>query len=582
MKDIIDIPLDQLIESASNPRKRFDEEKLLELAASITEHGVQQPILVRRMSDLTLEIVYGHRRYRASRLAGLKTIPGQVVLEGDCDDAKALELQLAENNQREDVDPLEEADAICALMSKHGRELADVAAKLGRPEQYVRRRLKLVGLVPGIRALLVDEVIGLGGAEAISALPDEVQEELAENISLDTREKAKRLSSSEVKWAINRVTRSLSYAPWEMSEVFEDLPACDGCPSRSGSQSALPGMDNGEDRCLKMACFNAKGESKRQQLEAKMLAKKGRKSFNKKQRQEIEKHGIYNLYFSPDDSSWALREDRRTYRELAPKAPLYVTVSWANGLLTPREWISKSDVYTHLKEHDPDAYYALKREPNPKDVEAKKAEKEMLEARIEAVCEWAGEQRPTKDLFRAVARAFLTEISAWERKAIAKHIMPEDDPRSIDAYFRDRLEQGTVPDLFRLIVEFTVQGERTGYNIKEQLEHWESIMETDPTGQDEEEANERDARDEKIATLERQVKQLAFQAGSVERPLLETREQKMLFARALKTLARKDLEAFAAAYEIDLTGVGSTKTAIAEEILLHLEATESNEPAAAE
>ena len=78
------------------------------------------------------------------------------------------------------------------------------------------------------------------------------------------------------------------------------------------------------------------------------------------------------------------------------------------------------------------------------------------------------------------------------------------------------------------------------------------------------------------------MKQLAFQAGSMARPLLETREQKMLFVRALKTLARKDLEAFAEAYEIDLTGVGSTKNAIAEAILLHLEATESNETAAAE
>lgn len=582
MNDIIDFPIEDLVESSSNPRKRFDEEKLLELAASISEHGVQQPILVRRMSDLTLEIVYGHRRVRASKLAGLKVIPGQVVLEGDCDDARVLELQLAENNQRVDVDPLEEADAICALMSTHGRELADVAAKLGRPEQYVRRRLKLVGLVPDVRALLVSEVIGLGGAEAISALPEEVQEELAENISSDTSEKGKRLTSNEVKWAINRVTRSLSYAPWDMGEVFEELPTCDGCPSRSGSQSALPGMDNGEDRCLKMACFNAKGEIKRQQLEAKMLAKKGRKHFNKKQLEEIERHGIYNLYVSPDDSSWALREDKRTYRELAPKAPLYVDVSW-NGLLTPREWLSKSDLYTYLKEHEPDTYYALKREPNPKDVEEKKAEREALDARIEAVCEWAGEQRPTKDLFRAIAKAFLTEISAWERRAIARHLMSEDDPRSIDAYFRDRLEQGTVPDLFRLVVEFTVQGDRTGYNIKEQLEHWESIMATDHAEQgEEEEANERDVRDEKIAALERQVKQLAFQAGSVARPLLETREQKMLFVRALKTLARKDLEAFAEAYEIDLTGVGSTKNAIAEAILLHLEASESNETAAAE
>lgn len=583
MNDIIDFPISDLVESSSNPRKRFDEEKLLELAASISEHGVQQPILVRRMSDLTLEIVYGHRRVRASKLAGLKTIPGQIVLEGDCDDARALELQLAENNQRQDVDPLEEADAICALMSKHGRELADVATKLGRPEQYVRRRLKLVGLIPEIRALVASDLLGLGGAEKISALPEELQEELVKDAFASHQKDAKRLSASEVNWAITRATRSLSYAPWGMGEAFEALPTCDGCPSRSGNQSALPGMDNGEDRCLKMACFNAKGEQKRQELEAKMLRKKGRKRWNKQQREQIDKHGIYNLYVAPETVPWEIRGDERTYRELAPNAPLYVTVTWSNNMLHAKEWISKSDVFTHLKEHEPDAYYALKREKNPEELEAQKAEKEALEARIEAVCVWAGAQRPTKDLFRALVKAFITETSAWERKAIAKHLMSEDDPRSIDAYFRDRLEHGTVPDLFRLVVELTVQGDRTGYNIKEQLAHWESIMATDHAEQgEEEEASERDARDEKIAALERQVKQLAFQAGSVARPLLETREQKMLFVRALKTMARKDLEAFAEAYEIDLTRVGSTKNAIAEEILLHLEATPDKETAAAE
>ena len=108
-------------------------------------------------------------------------------------------------------------------------------------------------------------------------------------------------------------------------------------------------------------------------------------------------------------------------------------------------------------------------------------------------------------------------------------------------------------------------------------------MATDHAEQgEEEEANERDARDEKIADLERQVRRLAFQAGDVARPLLETREQKMLFVRALKTMARKDLEAFAEAYEIDLTRVGSTKNAIAEEILRHLEATPDKRTAAAE
>lgn len=471
------IRLDRIKESPSNPRKNFDLQELAELAKSIAEHGVLQPIVVRPRGSGAYEVVVGHRRFRATKLTAQPTIPAIIR---ELEDGEVLELQIIENNQRQDIDPLEEADAISELMSKHGRELADIAAKLGRPEQYIRRRLKLTGLVPELRQLLETERIGLGSAEALASLPTEMQEELSQStISPDKtafEDQPRKWSMSDVRWAIDRATRSLERAPWEMDEVFEDLPNCHGCAFRSGAQTSLPGLDDSGDRCLKSACFEAKVDAKRAELEADLIAQ-GYKTWNKQQREEIGKSGIYAFYFETTRSPWQLRDDKRTIRELAPDAPEYVQVYWANGKLWTKHWISKSDVFTHLKQHEPDAYYELKGENNPKELEADRILREDLESRVASVCEWAGKQRLTEELLRGVVKAFVTETSAWELKRIASNLMAEDDPRSMEAYFADRIAQGDAPDLFRLAVELTLTGDPTGYNIKEQLEHWEGVME---------------------------------------------------------------------------------------------------------
>lgn len=477
------IRLDRIKESPSNPRKHFDLDELAELAKSIAEHGVLQPIVVRPRGSGAYEIVVGHRRFRATKLTAQPTIPAIIR---ELEDGEVLELQIIENNQRQDIDPLEEADAIGELMSKHGRELADIAAKLGRPEQYVRRRLKLTALVPDLRQLLETERIGLGSAEALASLPTEMQEELSQNtFSPDTsfNGRPETWSMSCVRWAIDSATRSLERAPWEMDESIGELPACNGCAFRSGAQTSLPGLDDSDDRCLKSACFEAKLETKRVEIEDELI-EQGCKTWNKQQREAIERSGVHYLYFEPTHCPWQLRNDTRTIRELAPDAPEYIQVYWANGKLWTKHWISKSDVFTHLKQNEIGAYYALKGENNPEEVEAERIMREDLENRIVSVCEWAGNQRLTEELLRGVVKAFVTETSSWELKRIASNLMAEDDPRSMEAYFADRIARGDGADLFRLAVELTITGDPTGYNIKDQLVHWEGVMErvnTQPT-----------------------------------------------------------------------------------------------------
>lgn len=136
------LPLAQLRESKTNPRRTFGD--LTELADSIREKGVLSPILARPAGDDAYEIVYGHRRFRAARIADLEEIPALVQ---DMDDKQVLETQVAENSAREDVHPLEEAEAFQRLLDL-GYTQRDLAAKVGKSESYISARLKYLGLTP--------------------------------------------------------------------------------------------------------------------------------------------------------------------------------------------------------------------------------------------------------------------------------------------------------------------------------------------------------------------------------------------------------------------------------------------------
>lgn len=171
----MDMKLTELKEAEHNERRTFDEAKLKELAASIKEKGVLEPILV-RPSDGKHEIVCGARRFRAAAMVGLLEIP---VVVKSLNDKQALECQVIENLQREDVHPLEEAEGYEQLMKKHGYKSADdIAAKIGKSKTYVYGRLKLCELIPENRKLFYEgrlspsvalldhsQVIRVGGRE---------------------------------------------------------------------------------------------------------------------------------------------------------------------------------------------------------------------------------------------------------------------------------------------------------------------------------------------------------------------------------------------------------------------------------
>jgi ParB family chromosome partitioning protein len=145
------VPVDRIDPNPNQPRLSFDEDSLKELASSVKEHGVLQPILVRPTHDGRYELVAGERRWRATKIAGIADIP---ALIDDIDDDTALEIAIIENLQREDLSPLDEAIMYERMTSEHGYSLRKLAQKLGKDKGYIENRLRLADAPSEIKQLV--------------------------------------------------------------------------------------------------------------------------------------------------------------------------------------------------------------------------------------------------------------------------------------------------------------------------------------------------------------------------------------------------------------------------------------------
>ena len=151
------------------PRKQFDDASLKELADSIAEHGVIQPLLVRPIGGGIYQIVAGERRWRASRLAGLKEVPAVVR---ELSDSETMEIALVENLQREDLDPIEEAEGIAQLIETYSLTQEAAAQKLGKSRPAVANALRLLHLPQPVREMIRQGKLTQGHARALLSLDD--------------------------------------------------------------------------------------------------------------------------------------------------------------------------------------------------------------------------------------------------------------------------------------------------------------------------------------------------------------------------------------------------------------------------
>ena len=175
----LSLPISQVESYSGQPRKHFDEESLQELADSITEHGIIQPLTVRKLASGYYQIIAGERRWRAARLAGLQEVP---VIVMEADDRKAAELAMIENLQREDLNPMEEAAGFQSLIETYHMTQEEAAQRVGKSRSAVTNALRLLGLSPSVRKLVEENKLTAGHARALVPLSPSLQESAANAI----------------------------------------------------------------------------------------------------------------------------------------------------------------------------------------------------------------------------------------------------------------------------------------------------------------------------------------------------------------------------------------------------------------
>ena len=174
------LPLHKVEPNPNQPRRDFDAEELQSLADSIAEHGVVQPLTVREVGGGYYQIIAGERRWRASRLAGLREIPAVVI---EADDKKTMELALIENLQRQDLNPVEEAQGYQTLMTEYGMTQEETAKQVGKSRPAVANALRLMSLCPEVLELVKAGKLSAGHARAVLSLKEaKKQQEAAQKI----------------------------------------------------------------------------------------------------------------------------------------------------------------------------------------------------------------------------------------------------------------------------------------------------------------------------------------------------------------------------------------------------------------
>lgn len=163
------VPIEFINRNPKNPRRYFDETELHDLASSIRQHGIVQPVVVRTISSDRYEIIAGERRWRAAQLAGLVEIP---VIVRDVDDKTALEIAIVENVQRADLNPLEEALGYEQLIAEHGYTQNDLGEIIGKSRSHVANSLRLLKLPDPVREMLAGGSLSAGHARALVSTSD--------------------------------------------------------------------------------------------------------------------------------------------------------------------------------------------------------------------------------------------------------------------------------------------------------------------------------------------------------------------------------------------------------------------------
>ena len=205
--ELLYLPISKVEPRAEQPRNRFDDESLQELADSIAQYGLIQPITVRRRDSGYYQIIAGERRWRASRMAGLIEVPVRVI---EADDRRVAELALVENLQREDLNPIEEALGYKSLIEEYGLTQEEASKSVGRSRPAIANAMRLLSLSKAVIPLVEEGKLSAGHARALLPISDEAEQLKTANAIIDGA-----LSVRKAEQLVTKTLKKLSEQPPE-------------------------------------------------------------------------------------------------------------------------------------------------------------------------------------------------------------------------------------------------------------------------------------------------------------------------------------------------------------------------------
>jgi len=254
LPEYVSVPIGELLESTTNPRKGFDDQQLEELAESIRSKGMLSPLLVRRENG-HFEIVTGALRYLAAQRAGLREVPVRVAT---LTDEEALETQIIENLLRTNIHPFDEAQGFRALLDKEGGKytVEKISATIGKPASFVAKRLTLLDLVKPAADAFTAGHIGIEHALLIAKLAPEAQEEALRHCfdgyyAAEDKERSLVPVSRLQSWIEHNIYLSLKFVPFSKDDetLVPEAGSCANCPKRTGFNTLLF-SEVREDSCM--------------------------------------------------------------------------------------------------------------------------------------------------------------------------------------------------------------------------------------------------------------------------------------------------------------------------------------------
>lgn len=434
-----EIPIESIHESPTNTRRSWGD--LEGLAESIRKVGVLQAVLLRPTNGgHEHELVFGHRRFRAAKLAGLDRIPANVR---QLTDLEVVEAQVIENNQRTDLHPLEEAEGF-RLLQVHGLHAEDIAAKIGRSRSYVYGRLKLTELAEPVRKLFLDEKLSPSVAEVIARIPDEKLQAQAAKDCVGDEYRPPMSFHRAADLIRERYMLVLKDAPFDTGDeqLVPKAGSCLTCPKRTGAQPELFADVKSPDVCTDPPCFDEKRDAAwNQKADAARTA--GQHVIEgKKANQVFDQYGYLRRDAGLTDLDAQNYDDpkSRTYRQLLKKAkPATILARDPKG--KERELVDNKELGKALKEagFKSPAREAPSRSSSSSSASSKKA-KEERELREQINQRAIGEavravesKQPKGDFWTSLAVRFAARADGSSEIAVRRGLKKDDRVSDHDA-----------------------------------------------------------------------------------------------------------------------------------------------------